>query len=87
MTDIPDDAIFRCIEHMMQCDGELDDAEARAQVAARDRHGVDHFGAQFVGDLAQIAFGEGAQIGRAVHPVKQWGRGFAGQRSPRPARA
>ena len=34
VADIPDDAVFRRIEHAVQRDGQFDDAEVRRQVAA-----------------------------------------------------
>ena len=63
VADVPDQAIVRGIEDGMQRDGQLDDAEAGAQMAAGDRDGVDHFGAQFVGQLAQVLAGQGLQVG------------------------
>ena len=45
MADIPDDAVARRVEHIMQRHGQLDDPEAGAEVAARDRHGADRLGA------------------------------------------
>jgi hypothetical protein len=39
----------------MQRDGELDDAEPGAEMAAGDRDRVDGLVAQFVGDLPQLA--------------------------------
>ena len=55
MADVPDQTVGRRVEHVMQRDRQLDDAEARAQVAAGDRDGVDRLRAQFVGELAQLA--------------------------------
>ena len=54
MPDVPDDAVARGIEQVMQRDGQLDDAEAGTEVAARDRHSVDRLLAQFVGELTQL---------------------------------
>jgi hypothetical protein len=43
-------------------------------MAAGLRDGVDHFRAQLVSKLPQLAFSEHAEIRRIFHPVKQWGR-------------
>ena len=44
----------------MQRDRELDDAEARADVAARARAHVDEPGAHLVGQRAELVPGQGA---------------------------
>ena len=50
----------------MEGDGQLDDAEAGAEMAAGDRDRVDGLLAQLVGELAKIFLGEPAQVaGRA----------------------
>ena len=49
VADVPDQAVVRRVEDMVQRDGQFDDAEAGAEMAARDGHGVDEFGAQFGG--------------------------------------
>ena len=55
MADVPDQAVLGRVEHVVQGDGQLDDAQAGAQMAAGDRHRVDGFGAQFVGNLPELA--------------------------------
>jgi hypothetical protein len=40
---------------MMQGDGQFDNAEARAQMAAGGGHGVDRLQPKFVGQLTQFA--------------------------------
>ena len=64
MADVPDDAVARRVEQVVQRDGQLDHAEAGAEMAAGDRHGIDRLLAQFVGELAQLALVEAAEIGR-----------------------
>jgi hypothetical protein len=44
----------------MQRDGQLHDAEAGAKMAACDRDSADHFGAELIGDSAQVALGKTA---------------------------
>ena len=62
MADVPDDAVVRRVEQIMQRNGELDHAEAGAEMTAGDRHGVDRLLTQFVGDLAKLALVETAKV-------------------------
>ncbi len=62
VADIPDDAVVGGVEDVVEGDGELDDAEAGAEMAAGDRDGVDGLGAQLRGELGEIALGQLAQI-------------------------
>ena len=72
---IPDQAIFGCVEHVMQRDGELDRAQVGAEVATGARHAVEHISAQFVGQAAELATRHSAQIGGVVDGLKQSGHG------------
>lgn len=54
VADVPDQAIRRRVEHIMQRDSELDYAEAGAEVAAGLRHRIDRFLSQFLGELRQL---------------------------------
>ena len=65
MADVPDQPVVRRVEHVVQRDGQLDDAEAGAEMPAGYRHRADRLAAQFVGNLAQVDFVDAAQIGRA----------------------
>ena len=58
VADIPDDLVARGVKDRVQGDGQFDNAEARAKVAAGDGNGADGFGAQLVGQLAQLAVGQ-----------------------------
>lgn len=40
MADVPDEFVIRCVEDVVERDGELHHAQARAQVAPGFRHGV-----------------------------------------------
>ena len=64
MTDIPDETVVRRVEDVVERDRELDDAEARAEMAARHRNRIDGFAAQFVGESRQLTFRELTQIAR-----------------------
>jgi len=54
MPDIPDQTIVRRVEHVMQCHGQLDHAEAGAEMSAGDRDRIDGLGAQLIGNLPQV---------------------------------
>jgi hypothetical protein len=71
MADVPDDAIMRGIENRVQSHGQFDYAEAGAQMPAGDGNRIDDFGAQFVGKLAQLLAGQGAQVGGRFDRVEQ----------------
>ena len=79
MADIPDETIFRCVEHIMKRDGEFDDAETGTEMAAGDGHCVDGFGAQFIRHLTKIALGQAAQIRRVRDAVEEWCMRFIAQ--------
>ncbi len=74
MADIPDDAVLRRVEDIMQGDGQFDHAEAGAEMAAGDGYGVNGGAADVLGHGAQIALGQSAQVGGDFHLVQQGGR-------------
>jgi hypothetical protein len=51
MSDVPDQPIGRCVEHVMQRYGQFDHTKAGAKMASRNGDGINGFPAQFVGDL------------------------------------
>jgi hypothetical protein len=71
MANVPDNAVGRRIEHIVQRDGQLDHAETGAQMPAGHRHCTDRLGAQFVGDLGEVALAQLAQIGGRVDLIQQ----------------
>ena len=71
MADVPDDAIRRRVEHIVQRDSQLDHPEARAQMPAGHRHRADGLGAQFICDLTEIALVHPAQIGGRVDLIQE----------------
>ncbi len=71
VADVPDQPVARRVEHIVQRHRQLDDAESGAEVAAGHRHRADRFGAQLVGELAQLADRQGAQIGRGANAIEQ----------------
>ena len=64
MADIPDQSIFGGLEHVVQRDGQLNHAKPGAQMPAGDRHGIDGFAAQLIGQLLELVGGKIAHIGR-----------------------
>ena len=54
MADVPDQPVVRRIEHRVQRDGELDHAEAGAEMAAGLGDGVDGLSPQLVGELLEL---------------------------------
>ena len=75
MADVPDQAVLRRVEHVMEGDGELDHPETGAEMAAGDRHRIDGLLAQLVGELAQLPALQAAQIRRRLDQVEQGGLG------------
>ncbi len=71
VADVPDDAVVGGVEDVMQGDREFDDAQPRAEMAAGDRHGVDHLGAHRIRHRLQLAFRHETQIRRLVHTIQQ----------------
>ena len=63
VADVPDDAVMRRVEHVMERDRQLDSAEIGRQVAARARYRLDQEGAQFVGEGRQLPALECAHVG------------------------
>ena len=54
VADVPDQPIFRRVEDVVQGDGQFDDAQPGAEMAAGDRHCIDKLGAQFAAPAAAI---------------------------------
>ena len=71
VADIPDQPVVRRVEDVMQRHGQLDDAEAGAEMSAGDRHRIDQLGTQLVGELPQIFLAQLAQIGGNIDLVEQ----------------
>src|SRR5688572_11734115 len=63
MPDVPNQAVVRRVEHEMERDSQLDRAETGCQVAAHLADGFDEVAAQLVGQRAQLAAGEGPEVG------------------------
>ena len=55
VADVEDQPVVRRVEDLVDGDRQFDDAEARAEMAAGPRHGVDHLRAHFGGQLRQAS--------------------------------
>ena len=84
MADVPDQPVARRVEHVVQRDGELDHAEAGAEMAAGHRDRVDQLLPELVRQLLQRAVFKRAQILGLADPVEQR-RGTIGAHSLYPA--
>ncbi len=71
MADVPDDAIGRRVENVVQRDRQFDHAKPGAEMTARHRDRADRFGAQFLGELSEVALFQLAQIGRCVDLIQK----------------
>ena len=67
---VPDQLILRRVEHIMDGGGQFHHAQPAAQMAAGYAHRANHFGAQFIGELAQLLRLQLAQIGGQVDCVQ-----------------
>ena len=63
---VPDDPVPRRIEQPVKGDGQLDDAERRAEMAAGQRDGLDDRLADLLRHLAQLLVVQATQIRRAA---------------------
>src|SRR5437764_8368110 len=64
VSHVPDDAVFRRLEDVVQRDGQFDRAKVRREVAAGLRHRLEYESAQLVGELAKLATLERAELRR-----------------------
>src|SRR5262245_57021439 len=71
MTDVPDQAIMRRVERMMQRHSEFDDPKARSEMSAGHRYRIDGFGAQLGGELFQLIARKIARVGGRVNLVEK----------------
>src|SRR5690606_38812701 len=71
MANVPDQTVVRRIEDVMQCDGQLDDAEARAEVPAGLADAIEQFKAQLVGEPFEFRLAQTPQLRRRGGAVKE----------------
>ncbi len=77
MADVPNQTVARCVEHVVQGDGQFDHAEPGAKVSTGGRNGGDGLSAQFVGDAFEVALGKAAKLFGGDDLVEQLCRGNA----------
>ncbi len=70
MSDVPQDLVSRRVEHRMQSNGELDDAEPGADVPPGPRADLDEALAHVRAELLQLIPGERLEITGGVYGVK-----------------
>ncbi len=70
VANVPDEAVFGCVEHIVQRDRQFDHAEPGAEMTAGDRDGIDRFLAQLIGKLAQLAFLQPAKVARSFDQIE-----------------
>ena len=73
MADVPDQPIARSIEGVVDCGGQFDHPEARAEMSSRHRHRVDGLLAQLVRDLPDLLQLELAQVGGGADGIQKRG--------------
>ena len=71
VADVPDQDVFRRLIDVVKRHREFDHAETGAEVPAGLRHHVDHFGPQFIGQLAQFRRAETAHVAGIRNLVEQ----------------
>jgi hypothetical protein len=62
MAYIPNQSVTRRVEHVVQRDGEFDNAEAGSKVTSSHRNSADRFSPQFVGQLPELTLVQLPQI-------------------------
>ena len=74
VTDVPDEEVAGRVEDVVERDRQLDRPEARGEVPARLRDGVDQEGPELVGERRQLLEGEVLQVPGPGDPVEERGR-------------
>ncbi|MNN70096.1 hypothetical protein D3C81_1859280 [compost metagenome] len=75
MSDVPDDAVMRRVEDVMQRDRKFNHTQTCAQMPTCCGDGIDHLGAQFLRKLRQICLRQCTQSVRRRRFIEQWGYG------------
>ena len=69
VSNIPDDAVLRRVEHVVQRHGQLYRAQVGAEMATCLRHAFQHKAAQLVGQRLQLRARQLAQVIGAVNAI------------------
>ena len=70
VTRVPHDPVARRLEEAVEREGDLDDAQRGAEVAAGDGDGPDDRLAQLGGELLELWLGQAAEVRRALETVE-----------------
>ena len=71
VANVPNQAVIRRFEGIVQRDRQFDNAKAGPEMTARHRDRADRFGAQFVGQLSEVALFQLAKIGRCLDLIQK----------------
>ena len=71
MSNIPNQLIVGCVEHIMQRNGQFDHTEACTKVPPVDGYDIDDILTQFIANLLKLVFTEGAEIGGNLDFIEQ----------------
>ncbi len=71
MADIPDDPVFRRIEHRVQSHRQFDNPQPGPQMATGFRNRADRLGPQLVGQPPQLGIAHALHVGGHMHAVQQ----------------
>src|SRR5690242_17428557 len=71
VADVPDDAVFRRVENVVQRDRQLYRSEVGGEMPAGLGHRFEYEGAQLVGELAELLALERAELRRIVDRLEQ----------------
>ena len=75
MADVPDQAVKRRVEHIVQCDREFDRAETGCEVPTAGADALNEELPQLDCEILQLSKGQSPQVGRRVDGVEQGAAG------------
>ena len=58
MAYIPDQSVTRRVEHVVQRDGQFDNAKAGSEVTPSHRNSTDRFSPQLIGNLSELTLAQ-----------------------------
>jgi hypothetical protein len=79
VADVPHEAVARRVEHVVQGDGQLHDAEPGTEMAAGLAHAEQQILPQFIGEVQELGFVEGRHVPSAINGVEERGPGSSGR--------
>jgi hypothetical protein len=79
VADVPHEAVARRVEHVVQGDGQLHDAEPGTEMAAGLAHAEQQILPQFIGEVQELGFVEGRHAPSAINGIEERGPGSSGR--------